>query len=173
MAERRKYKGKYVDEELEEAFKDVKFFVEANSNEVMEFWSEFCEDSLQNKELTIAQKEDKTLLDWEQVSSGFHLQVGELKVLEENEDDGEEKVKIYPVCASVQFAILNDIKVCFYDPCSLVVHHEMVRNFFETLWPVTYDKGYRKAFTNSSNFHHCVGFVREERNKRFKLATHD
>ena len=162
MDKRRKYKGKFIDTELDEQLSRVKFFVEADSYAQHELWAEHSSSSLRNKHNKDPERE-KYFLDWQQESAGFSLQIGKIRY----------EGKDYPVNVSFSFAFINEQYVCFYYACSLLIHHGMVDDFLRKNWPVTYDKGTRLAYVDASNFHNCSIYLREEKNKRYKLTTHD
>jgi hypothetical protein len=155
----RRYKGKIIDEELDKRMSKVKFFIEADSFAQHELWGKWANDALK----FMGKHPDHELLDWQQDHSGFSLTIDEIKY----------KRETFPIVVSCSFATLNGQYVCFYYGCSMLVHHEIIEDFLKTNWPVKYDKGTRLAFTNASNFHNCAHFCQEERNKRYRLTTHD
>ena len=159
MARLRKYKGKPVDKEMDDWLKKVKFFVEADSFAQSTLWKEFSVQGRQFIQRT--RGEDEIRVSWDQETRGFNLTIGEIKV-------GRDRL---PINISFSFATINGIYICFYEGISQLVHHAMIEDFLHTLYPVKYDKGTRLAYTNASNFHHCLHFCKEEKNKRYKLTT--
>ena len=153
----REYNGKYIEEEVDKKLSRVKFFVEGDSYDLWEKYSNASLMFLNNSD------PNKIGLEWEQDSTGWNLTLDTITY----------KGKEYPLCVSLNFATINGVFVCFYEASSLIAHHGVVRDFLETNWPVKYDGGTRLAFVNQRNFHNCVHYLMEERNKRFKLATHD
>lgn len=120
---------------LDEALKETKFFVEANSFERFALWQE-------NKYLK------QHSVQWEDINHGWSKVLGK---------EGEHEINV-----SFDFAKLNGNLVCFYNPCSNVVNHELVKNWFLKNYPVKYDNGQRRAMTDAQNFHLCANNFKTE-----------
>jgi hypothetical protein len=139
---------------LDYRFADTIFIVEATRNEQHTFWERY---STENRKLSLQQNPNYQpawnyrLVNWEQDSIGFSLQVGELDKR--------------PVCVSFFFVRIDGQRVVFVDPTSQVVDHEMIRKWFEKNFYPTWNDGTRFAHCDSSNFHHCLDAVREANRK--------
>jgi hypothetical protein len=97
-------------------------------------------------------------VNWHQ-GTGFVLEIDEIIV----------RKKKYPLCVEFQFETLDDCVICFYRGCSNLVLHSFVEDFLHTNYPLKYDHGCRLAYTDATNFHHAIHFIKG-RNKRFKLT---
>lgn len=87
-----------------------------------------------------------TRYDWEEVSSGFMLTIGNVEI-------GGEKL---PVCVSFSFAYINGHKICFYYTSSRVHDHTMVDEWFQEHFQLTHDGYTRWNHVDANNFHNCV-----------------
>ena len=156
--------------EVDPAFSDVVFLVEATSEEYFDFWKEWSKESTNNIESlneetmnrisTILCKEDHflfvklnelnekvkkiehTRVDWKDVSSGFSITIGHIKKM--------------PVCVSFRFAFINGKKVCFYECTSRMTDHEMVENWLISRFQLTNDGYTRWNHVDAANFHNCI-----------------
>lgn len=154
--------------EVDPAFTDVVFLVNATSTEKFNLWQEYSKESMSNvqplsdeiisklkeeldsnlfdKVLALNKKVDKNKLkriDWEQISSGFALKIGQ--------------IDSRPVCVTFSFAIINEKKICFYEATSQAVCHKMIEDFLIEKFQLTHDNYCRWNHTNADNFHNCVG----------------
>jgi hypothetical protein len=149
--------------EIDPAFKDVVFFVDATTEEQFGLWREYSKESMTNIE-PISEDFIQTLpenfrgrveklnnqvkraqhkrIDWKQVSSGFGLTLGKL-------DDR-------PICVCFSFAYINGHKICFYEATSQVVDHKLIEKWLKTHFQLTHDGYTRWNHTNATNFHNCV-----------------
>ena len=127
----------------EEKLKRAFFFVNADSFSKHELW----------RKNQYGEEEYK--LDWVQDSSGFSIQVGNLY----RKSEGE--YKPMPVMVTCMFAIINGVYVCFYTSDSMVTDWDMVDKFIKK-YAGKYDSG-RTAMTNSDNFHHCIGYCKNQK----------
>lgn len=134
-----------MNETLRLKLKTVKFFIEANPFEYHTLLEKY-----------------KELLKWEFDNQGGFLHVGDLIL----KDDSE-----CPVNIMLRFAIVNDIRICFYHPCSRMVDFDMINDYLFEHFPVKYDQGTRRAFEDAENFHNVYSFLKQERNKRIKLTN--
>lgn len=149
-------------------FKDVVFFVEATSTEAFTLWQEWSKESMTNiepisKELMDllnevlevpslfkvvenlnekVKKNTANRVEWEQVCSGFMLQIGEIDKR--------------PVSVSFSFAIINGKKICFYECTSQVADHKMIEDWLMSKFQLTHDNYTRRNHTNAGNFHNCI-----------------
>ena len=121
------------EEEKDTRLKDVVFFVEANSYEQLQLWSEYHEE-----------------VKWEQDLSGVFHTVGYI--------EGYER----PVNVTFSFSKLNGKMICFYDAVSRYVDYDMIEYFIKSNYPVRWDKQTRWAMTDAMNFHHCVDYCKNE-----------
>jgi len=136
----------------EEKLKSSVFFIEATGYERLMIWKEYHEKVM-----------------WEEDREGFWTQVGQI---------GKNK----PVCASFCFAEILGQRICFYEPTSRYVDHEMIEKYIEkTCHPKKWDHNSRRAFTNAMNFHIAVAACEEKMTKetakdlakRMKLKVDD
>ena len=145
----RKSKMKFHEED-KKYFKDVVFLVEATSHEDQFLWTEWSADYLT---LPYAPKEEgkfaRKRVDWQQVSLGHMLTIGEI--------DNR------PICVSMSYAIINGRKIMFYEGCSQLVDHEMIREWLKhfTLNTIRWDGGTRWGHCDAMNFHHCLDAIKE------------
>lgn len=137
--------------DLDKRLYDVEFFVEATSQERFYLW---C----QNEDYKKSEDKQDNHLKWESDSSGVGYQVGMVKVKKEK----------FPVVVTFTFATIEGTLVCFYECNSRCVDWTQIEEFLEDYFPLKYDNGTRRAKTNCSNFHHCVGFVEARKKEREK-----
>ena len=166
--------------DINPAFKDVVFFVEANSNETLQLFSDFAKTSmdniqplsdddtailgmlspeLHNKILHINDKLkaiSRPRVDWEQIMSGFAITIG--------------KVGKHPVTVSFSFSKLNGKKVCFYYCTSRVVDYTMVENWLIKHFQLTHDNYTRWNHSDAMNFkpYYLENIDKEPRNTVYK-----
>lgn len=170
--------------EIDPAFTDVVFLVEANSNEQFTLWQEWSSQSMSNIEpiadndmKAIGEKLSRDLyaklektnnklkhnysnrVTWEQVYAGFGITIGH--------------VEKHPVMISFSFAFINGKKVCFYYPTSRAVDHEMIEKWLIERFQLTHDGYTRWNHTNAGNFHNCVNSLdnldKEPRDTVYKI----
>lgn len=113
-------------DEKEHKLKTTKFFINANSYEMLTLWQE-------HRDI------------WIEDNSGFSQIIGFIK------DDQD-----LPINVSFMFAKLYNIRVCFYDVVSRYSDMVMVEEWIKENYSVYYDKGSRLGITDSMNFHHAV-----------------
>jgi hypothetical protein len=126
-----------------EYFKDVVFLVEASSHEQHQFWRDHHYKPSQDY---------KVIKTWKQ-ESGYMIQLG--------------KVDKRPICVTITYDIIDGRRVLFYEGCSELVDHKMIKDWLRhwTEKTVRWDNGTRWAICDSSNFHHCLEAI-EEMNKK-------
>lgn len=171
--------------EIAPEFEDVVFFVEATSTEQHTLWSEWSTRSMSNIEpisddvMSLVQEKlgagilfeklsklnrkvkdnNQPRVNWEQVSAGFALSVGQV---------GKNNVM---VCFT--FAFINGKKICFYEATSQVVNHKMIEDWLISKFQLTHDGYSRWNHTNAMNFHNCVNSLdnldKEPRDTVYKI----
>lgn len=172
--------------EIEPAFKDVVFMVEANSNETQKLWEEWAKESMTNIEafdddvMNIFKKElgaDSLLfgqladlnhkvknnqqprVNWEQIRSGFAIRIGEINGL--------------PVNVEFSFAIIEGKKICFYNAISQMVNYKMVEDWLIERFQLTNDGYCRWNRVDAQNFHNCINSLdrldKEPRDTVYKI----
>jgi hypothetical protein len=160
--------------EVAPELKDVVFLVEANSNERLQLWSDWSDESIDiinpfGKEVMdslaeavkswpvlnqvesfnhgiMASNSIKKRVQWKQVSAGFLKTIGHIK-------SGREKL---PVSVEFSFAFINGKKVCFYNCCSRAADHTMIHDWFIERFQLTHDGYTRWNHTDAGNFHNCI-----------------
>lgn len=115
------------------------YVVEATNQEKTMLW---CEWSCEAADHMYGSPEHERV-PWEQVRDGWAHQVGELAG--------------FPVVIDISFAIIYGELVMFYNGCSRVVDHEMLRE-----WLVSNVPAYLNNHTNSTNFGHCMSTMRSK-----------
>lgn len=123
------------------------FVVEADSFAQHTFWAQHAEDSLHppwDKRKNCRAYEP---LEWEQVSSGWDVYVGEIA-----------KRDIY---ISVNWARIEGQLVCFWYPTSQAVDTLKCEAWIDAHFTGRYDGGHRKATCDAMNFKHCLSAIRE------------
>lgn len=164
--------------EVNPAFTDVVFLVEATSSEQQKLWEEYSDQSTSNitplsenvlnclreavkswpillrvEELNKAVIENNgKRVKWESVSAGFGITIGNVT----GENHKKQQLKKLPVCVSFNFAIINGKKICFYYPTSVGVDHDMIEDFLIERFQLTHDDYTRWNHTDAGNFHNCV-----------------
>lgn len=118
-----------------ELFKEVAFLVEASHQEYMSFWADFSHQSDHPR------FKDKTVK-WEQESLGKTREIG--------------KINERPIVVSILYARLDGRRVAFYEGCSQLVDHAMIRKWLEHFTEMTIRHEGLWAQCNASNFHHCL-----------------
>ena len=116
-------------DETKEKFKDVVFVIEATDFERFALWQ------MNNSEV-----DSYRIKSWESESRGWAPTIGYL-------DDK-------PVVVSLSYAKLNGHRVVFYYAPSMIVDHEMVRNWIDHHTQHLEFEG-RQCHTNANNFAHC------------------
>ena len=176
--------------EIAPEFKDVVFFVEANSNEQFEIWEDWSRESMSNIEpldkevidsLSEAVKSWPVLnkivninnklknnyhkrVEWEQIMAGFMLTIGSIK-------KGKEK---FPISVSFSFATIEGKKICFYYCCSAIADYPMVEEWLIKRFQLTHDNYTRWNHTDANNFHNCINSLdnldEKPRNTKYKKS---
>ena len=114
----------------EDRLKETLFVVEATTFEQLCLW----------------QQRGKTLK-WEQLGSGWMIQVGNLGT---------------HICnISASWFRIEGQWVMFYYPCSRVSDSEQTDKWLDKHFTGKWDKGHRRARTNAMNFAHCIQAIRE------------
>jgi hypothetical protein len=116
-----------------DAMVDVLFIVQASSFEQFELWRDFSAEVV-----------------WEQDPAGELVTIAQVSINRQK----------FPICLCLSFARLNGVRIAFYDPTSLVVHHGMVEEWLKSVHIAKYQNGSRWAHTDAQNFHNCIQFVK-------------
>lgn len=171
--------------EINPAFKDVVFLVEATSSERHSLWVEHAHNSptniqpLSEKELNeicsslsekpkLAEKlkalniringAKRTRVNWEEISQGFALEIG--------------KIEKKSVVLTFFFAKLDGHKVAFYNCSSQAVDYAMIKDWLIERFQLTNDNYHRWNHTDAMNFHNCLNSLdsldKEPRNTVYK-----
>ena len=111
-------------------FKDVIFYVEANSYERHTLWERFFSNPDPHCKVT----------SWEQITRGQLITIG---VCDSN-----------PVCVDISWAVIEGYMVMFYYGCSRVVDHDIIEKWFEHFVP-----HYHARHCDAMNFTHCYGEI--------------
>lgn len=127
---------------LDKRYALTDFVLEANSCETLYLWRE-CQDND---------------ISWVQDNSGLSVDIGEFGDM--------------PVNISVFWNTIDGLLVLFWDPISMVVHHDMIEKWFDKNCNPMYDNGTRRARTNAMNFHHVL-HAAEDRKKITKPQHED
>ena len=90
----------------------------------------------------------KDKVKWEDEGDGVMYQTGEI--------DNR------PICTTMSWSKIDGQYVLFYDNTSQVVDNVQVEKWFKAHCNPTWDKGTRRAFTDSMNFYHCIDAVQEK-----------
>jgi len=114
------------DKETQEKLDATEFIIEANSFEQLMLWNE-----------NEARPDNK--YEWVENPLGQMLTLGTL--------DNR------PVCIAIQWAIINGMRMMFWDSTSQVVDHKMIDKFFDEYCNPKHDNGTRRARQNAMNFH--------------------
>lgn len=114
---------------FEKRWRLTEYVVEATHEEAFALWKEF-----------------HPYVKYEQISDGWAHTIGSVLV----KKSGESNSKEYPVVVECNWALWDGHLIAYYDACSLVVHHGMVRDYIDSLTP----KGAGR--TNAANFHHAL-----------------
>ncbi len=121
----------------------AEFFVEIGGNDYANLWREFSRGSR-----AVHDGNALTRLHWQEDHRGFIVTVG--------------TVLGYPVNISIRFARLDGHYVCFWEPCSMVVHYQLCEDWLKKRYSPRWDNGHRLAYTDAMNFHHCLDYCRGE-----------
>lgn len=130
-----------MNDTAESRLKKTLFIVEATSNEVQGFWRDHAKENTFNPNPHYTAK-----VTWEQMD-GWLVTVGHYTKR--------------PVCISVMFNKLDGHIIMFWEPTSQLVDHKMIDKWLEKNFTGTYDKGYRRASCDASNFGHCLSAIRD------------
>ena len=112
-------------EENEENFKDVVFAIEATHFEKLSLWQ--------------LNEKSKCIKSWEENFPGWIVVIGYVDKM--------------PVAVHLSYAKLNGHKVVFYNASSLIVDHEMVRNWIDNYNPNN------SNHADAMNFGHCYSHI--------------
>ena len=118
--------------EYEERWAKTEFVVEASHEETFQIWKEW------HKEVGFEQ------------CSGCSIQICNLWVTPLSQPMPSD-LKVLPLVVAISWQLVDGHLVAFYYACSMVVHHEMVREYINSMTP----KGVEH--TNASNFSHVIG----------------
>lgn len=131
------YLFRNLEPDAEGRVKQSIFAVEATSAEYSFLWANHASESSSRQFDPV---------DWREVGMGFGVTVGTLKKM--------------PVVISLRWAFLDGQLVMFWHATSQVVDHRQIDNWMEKHFTAKWD-GTRRATCDASNFHHCIGAVRE------------
>lgn len=131
--------------DIDPRFAETVFMVEATHNETHNLWAQW---SKEGKEFcTHGRFQDiYRRLDWEQDNPGYLYTVG--------------WVDKRPVCVSFVWNRIKGHLVCFYEPTSQIVDHELVEKYINKIFKGTWDNGSRRAHCDAMNFGHCIQHLR-------------
>lgn len=122
---------KHGSDTAENRLKETFFVIEATSFEQYSLWSNYAPNS--------RHRIFNNVSSWEEISSGWGIQVGEL--------DNR------PCMISVNWAIINERPVMFYYQCSQVTDSLQTEKWLAENFNGTYEDD-RRAQTDASNFGH-------------------
>ena len=114
---------------FDERWRLTEYVVEATHEEAFNLWQRY-----------------HPYVKYEQISDGWAHTVGSVLV----KKDGDRVSKSYPVVVECNWALWDGHLIAYYDACSLVVHHGMVREYIDSIAP----EG--AGHTNAANFHHAL-----------------
>lgn len=140
-----------IDPYYDSILKKVKYFVDANNFERTVLCNYYSSDS-SNSNYNLFEK-----IKWESLNIGFSYRFSNILI---NNIE-------YPLVISFNFNILNNILICFYYNCSMIVNKDLTHKFLTNLYPIKYNK--LPAITDAQNFYKVIRFIKEERNKRYYL----
>jgi len=133
--------AKSVADDIESLFKDVVFMVEATHFEQHMLWLTYFEEAE-------AVGYGQPVQTWEQEMAGHTCIIGEFAGM--------------PINLCFYYAKINGRRVCFWECVSMVQHSDMIEKWMEPRTKhIRWDNGYRPGHTNASNFHHCLGAIRD------------
>lgn len=146
----RVFKEEYPDttETAESRLKATFFAVEATSAEQLNLWRDHSSQSTSPRH--------KKICEWQQVTPGWLVTVGKL---------GKR-----PVVISMSWVRIDGFLVLFWYPCSQVVDHVQIDNWFEEHYDQQWGGG-RRAVCDASNFHLCVQAIDAAKARQSKLAN--
>ncbi len=117
-----------------ELFNGVEYIVEASDNEQFHLWIDFSSES------------DRPMkgrtVKWVQENPGFSRQIGQINKR--------------PIVVQGFYVRINGKRVLFYEGCSQLVDHVMIREWIEHHGP-TIDG--QLAHCNAANFHICLAAI--------------
>jgi hypothetical protein len=130
-----------IAKEDEKLFKDVVFLVQATDTERYFLWCIHADPDSNNTRYPYQK------LQWDQEGLGKIVTIGYLDKR--------------PTCVEISYAKLNGKRVMFYEGCSELVDHDMIRKWLEhwTLETIRWDAGTRWAHCDAMNFGHCIEHV--------------
>lgn len=124
----------------EDRFKATEYFVEATHDETHGIWSRFVDKPY---------KECRPL-NWEQLDGIMHTIV----YVSIQYDDQPGVIKRMPICVSIMWNLVDGHLMAFYEACSMVVDHDVVKEFINEK-----SNSNVNIRTDSTNFHlalhHC------------------
>lgn len=131
----------------EDRFKATEFFIESTSKEVFGIWHRFVDNPYK----------DCRSLNWEQLDSMMYT----IANVSLQYDDQPGVVKRMPICVSITWNLVDGHLMAFYEACSMVVDHNVVKNFIDEK-----SNSIANIRSNSSNFHlalhHCKIDIKKE-----------
>lgn len=130
----------------DQRFKVTEYFIEASHEETMGIWRSFVDHPYKNCRP----------LNWEQLD-GMMYTVANVSI--QYDDTGE--IKRMPICVSIMWNLVDGHLMAFYEACSQVVDHDIVKKFIDEK-----SNSNVNIRTNSSNFHHALHHCNIDINKK-------
>lgn len=128
-------------------FKATEYFVEATHNETYGIWRQFVDKPHENCRP----------LKWDQLDGTIYT-VANVTL---QYDDQPGLVKRMPICVSIMWNLVDEHLMAFYEACSQVVDHDIVKKFIDEK-----SNSNVNIRTNSSNFHHALHHCNIDINKK-------
>jgi hypothetical protein len=124
----------------EDRFKATEFFIEATGEETLGIWKQYVDRPYENCRS----------LNWDQFDGTMHV-ISHVTI---QYDDKPGIVERIPICVSIMWNLVDGHLMAFYEACSRVVDHNVVKKFIDEK-----SNSNVRIRTNSTNFHlalhHC------------------
>lgn len=139
---------------LDKRFKEVEYFVEGSYFEAWSVW---------DREKRICSSSDGLKMTdgietWKQDSRAHFITCGHFR---------DSSGKLWPVCITLGFEIINGIRICFYEATSMLVHYEIVEGYLDKLREyIESQSGHKPSKCNAMNIGHMYSYVREKSKKK-------
>lgn len=82
----------------------------------------------------------------------------------------KDEYHVRPINISLSWAWIDDQLVCFWYPCSQLVDHKMIEQWFDQNFHQTHDGG-RRSRVDHQNFHNCIGAINNKNKELLDKQT--
>ena len=134
--------------DIDPRFAETQYVVEVDDGGSHRLWSSYSHHGSDDvRDEAKSWRDPNPRYEWIQESDGVLYQVGAF---------GPKK-DVMPVTVSFFWYIIDGVRVLFYHPCSMVVHHDIVEQWLKLCCNPQW-RG-RRAHCDEESFHHCLHMI--------------